>query len=340
METQLTVAPLPRLTNNTGVPLSVAVWLADDHYEYFDDPRYVSATTLIKSPRQIILSKRVQRVPGSTMDVTDVMSAKFGQAIHNDIEFSWTNQAHRDRALDRLGYPATVRDRIVVNPDPKNLPKRCIPIYMERRAWRTVGNHIVGGKFDFCGQGNLDDFKSTGVYTFQKNTSDWKYRLQGSIYKWLNPLIITGDYINIQFIFTDWSARKAKTEASKNYPPARMLQHKVPLMTPQETENWIYEKLHTLDELESVEEGQLPLCQQRDLWQDATIYKYFSNPNSTGRSSKNFTNNVDAQTWLTDKGKGKVVPVHAPVRACNYCDGRPLCKQADALVAAGKLKPI
>ena len=41
--------------NGTNVPLSVALFLADDNYDY--EPNTISATALIRPIRQIILSK-------------------------------------------------------------------------------------------------------------------------------------------------------------------------------------------------------------------------------------------------------------------------------------------
>ena len=42
--------------------------------------------------------------------------------------------------------------------------------------------------------------------TYQNQSKDREYRLQGSMYRWLNPKIITKDVFNINYIFTDFNA--------------------------------------------------------------------------------------------------------------------------------------
>jgi hypothetical protein len=51
---------ISKYTNNTGIGLSMAVYLATDNYDHNHDPRTISATTLIKSTKQIILGERVR----------------------------------------------------------------------------------------------------------------------------------------------------------------------------------------------------------------------------------------------------------------------------------------
>ena len=47
------------ITNNHGISLPLAVWLLHDDYDYVKDENYISATSLLKSTKQIILSKRI-----------------------------------------------------------------------------------------------------------------------------------------------------------------------------------------------------------------------------------------------------------------------------------------
>ena len=45
--------------NTTGIGLSVAVWLADDDYDHDDDPKAISATSIIKPIKQLILPNEI-----------------------------------------------------------------------------------------------------------------------------------------------------------------------------------------------------------------------------------------------------------------------------------------
>lgn len=324
-----------RFTNNTGIPLSVAVWLCEDTYDHIDEENYLSVTTLIKSPRQIILGMRTESGNRESVDVADKMASKFGTAVHSSIEGAWIN-SHRD-ALCKMGYPSSVIDRIKINPEPQELLANTIPIYMEKRAFRAVGSFNIGGKFDFVGDGTLEDFKTTGVWSYMSGSNEWKYKLQGSLYRWLNPDIVTNDHMHIQFIFTDWSKNDARCKPG--YPPTRMYQHKIKLTSVAETDVWVTRKIQLLESLLDTPEPELPLCDATALWQDAPTYKYYKNPANTARSTKNFDTSAEAQIrWIEDGCVGSVIEVPGLAKGCMYCDAFNLCSQKDTLIANGTLR--
>jgi len=325
------------LTNNSGVPLSIAVWLAHDNYDYIDDTNYISVTTLIKSPRQIILGRRICTVEQPAPDVAGRMAGAIGSSIHGSIEDAWYN--HHKECLSKLGYPNKVIDRIKINPEPSELLPGIIPIYMEKRVERKVGSFTIGGKYDFIGDGQLEDFKTTGVYSYMSGSNDWKYKLQGSLYRWLNPEIVTGSHLSIQFIFTDWSKKDSIIQAAKGYPATKIFQHKIPLISVPETQVWVEEKIRLLESLEDTPECDLPLCEANDLWQDEPTYKYYKNPAKRTRSTANFTTSAEATIrWIEDGRCGEVVTVPGTCKGCLYCDAFHQCTQKDSLIAAGSLK--
>lgn len=190
-----------KITNRENIPLSVALFLAVDHYDYI--PKTISATSLIRPLRQYILARRVPQ-GADIPDLEDFIAARFGTAVHDGIEKAWSDEKTRVQALQDLGYPPNIIERIVFNPKPEDLKPDSIPVYMELRSFKELMGFRVSGKFDFVGDGGLEDFKSTSVYTWIKGRKDDDYILQGSIYRWLNPEIITKDVLTIQFIFTDW----------------------------------------------------------------------------------------------------------------------------------------
>ncbi len=324
-------------TNNSGVPLSVAVWLATDDYDYIDEPNYISVTELIKSPRQIILGRRMGAIDPDTAELIDIatrMSNSVGSAVHNSIEHAWVNKYKESMA--KLGYPQKVIDRVRVNPKKEDMFDGIIPVYLEQRAYATVGKYTIGGKYDFVGQGVLDDFKTTSVFYYTSGTNEWKYYLQGSLYRWLNPDLITSDYMNIQFIFTDWSKGQS---FGKGYPPTKIHQHKVMLKSVAESEVWVQKKIHLLESLEDLPEPDLPPCEPHDLWQDAPTFKYYKNPAKRSRSTKNFDTYAEAAVRHIQDGEvGVIVEVPGTARACMYCSGAGLCSQKDQLIANGTLK--
>ena len=173
-----------KYANTSSVPLSLAVFLASDFYDHDQDENTISATALIKPLRQIVLSARVPE-DMTPVDLVNMVPSRMGTAIHDAIERSW--KLNYRMALRLLGYPNHVIEKIRINPKPEELTDGLIPIYMEQRAHKKVGKFTISGKYDFIGDGRVEDFKSTSTYTAMNNTNDEKYIWQGSIYRWLNP---------------------------------------------------------------------------------------------------------------------------------------------------------
>lgn len=327
---------MPQYTNQNQVPLSLAVWLSKDSYDYIADPNHISATTLLKPIRQTILKQRIPR-EANVIDISSLVNSRMGTAIHDSIERAWLGDYAK--GLESLGYPKGVIDRIVVNPDPATVTDDQIPVYMEIRSFKEIEGYKVSGKFDFVGNGRLEDFKSTGVYSLLAGNKDQDYIDQGSIYRWLNPDIITEDHMAIQFIFTDWSAAQAKMGKDKGYPQSRTHQHLLPLKTIEETEFWVRSRLRDLTRFKHTPEPELPECSDKELWRKDPVWKYYKNPQKMSRSTKNFDNEAEAMVRLgQDGGTGIVVKQEGEVVACRYCDAFPVCSQKDKYLATGELR--
>lgn len=314
-----------KITNNHGISLPLAVWLLHDEYDYITGvENYLSATTLLKSVKQIVLSRRVAQAD-LAMDLSDLIAQRFGHATHDSIERAWTKAGAS--GLKRLGYPDKVVDNLVVNPD--TLKPGQVPVYIEQRAMKAIAGHTIGGKFDMVLDGRLFDFKTTSVYSWILGSKDEDYQLQGSIYRWLNPEIIRDDYVYIQFLFTDWAKREARK--NPNYPQTRIKEHPVELLSVQDTEAWIQNKLGVLSRLWTAPEDELPECSDKELWRSPTVYKYYANPLKTDRATKNFeTDKAAAMAFQASQGgKGIVKAIPGQVKACEYCRAFSVCQQKD-----------
>lgn len=322
-------------TNVSNVPLSMAVFLATDSYDYVGDANYISTTSLIKPLRQLILASRIKQ-EDTTVDLVNMVPSRIGSAIHDAIERAW--KTNYRGAMKLLGYPKRVIDRVVINPSKEELTDDTIPIYLEQRSFKKVGKWLIGGKFDFVGDGRVEDFKSTSTYTAINKTKDDDYILQGSIYRWLQPDIITRDEMAIQFIFTDWSAAKANSDPS--YPQARIQQRVLKLKSLAETDAFIKRKLRLIEQYWDSPEEEIPYCTDEELWRSDPVFKYYKNPAKTNRSTKNFDTKQEAYQRLAEDGHvGIVVEQPGQVTACRYCPGFRLCTQKDQLLAARDLLP-
>lgn len=325
-----------KLLNEQKIGLSMAVFLASDDYDYDPRPNAVSATGLLKSVRQTILSKRVVE-SAAEIDISSLAASTFGNAVHDGVEKAWSGKRYI-KAMRKLGYPESVIQRIKVNPQPEELLPDTIPVYIEQRREKEFHNWIVTGKFDFVGDGVLEDHKTTGVFTYIKSSNAEKFRLQGSIYRWLNQDIITGDYMLINYVFTDWSALRAKIEKDKGSPPHRMMSVKISLKSLEDTETFIRTKLKAVQDHLSKPEAELPLCSKEELWQDATVYKYYRNPATKDRSTKNFDNFAEAQMRLVKDGSVGVIDiVKGEAKACRWCPAVAICSQAKQMIVDGIL---
>src|SRR5690606_20476102 len=110
-----------------------AVWLASDGYDFDRGSRKaISATALLRSTRQILLSERLSEDTRITPDVTDYIASRMGHSIHDSIERSW-KEDYRG-AMRKLGFPEKTISRILINPEPGTDLTNKIPIYIEQRT--------------------------------------------------------------------------------------------------------------------------------------------------------------------------------------------------------------
>lgn len=327
-----------RYSHVSEVPLSLAVWLATDTYDYNPDPFTISATTLLKPLRQIILPARLEPTD-ALVSLPDMVKSRIGSAIHDAIERSWLNN-HRN-ALAAMGFPKHIQERVLVNPSAIELASRpdAIPVYLEQRLTRKLGKWTVTGKFDFVGEGRVTDFKSTTVWTYLQQVNNTKYTEQGSIYRWLDPKLITADEMDLVFIFTDWKASQANQASDPSYPSRGFKRQVFQLNSLADTERFIRRKLDLIETYWDAPEASIPQCTDDELWRSEPTWKYYRNPLKTTRSTRNFTSKHDAYTRLAeDGGTGIVKEVPGQATACKYCAAFPLCGQKDLLIEAGDLQ--
>jgi hypothetical protein len=327
-------------TNETKIPLSMAAYLAHDSYDH--QPNTISATGLMKPLRQIILSKRVPQEYAKT-DLLGLVKSRMGTSIHDGIERVWV-EGHYKRAMLKMGYPEKTIEAIRINPEDSELTPDIIPVYLEQRVFREFMGETISGKYDFLAEGRLEDVKSTGTYTWVHDVKTEDYQLQGSIYRWLDQALpiprITQDHMAIQFVFTDWKAYEAKQ--NPKYPQKQVEQQLIPLLSLDDTEDYIQQKLTAIRTHDANDESLIPHCTDKELWRKEGAWKYYKDPNSFHqgkRSTKNFTNAADAHARLQKEGgKGIVVEVPGEVVACKYCQAFPVCNQKDIYLADGSLK--
>jgi|TARA_B110000211_G_scaffold224582_1_gene275790 hypothetical protein len=321
-----------KFTNKNQLSLPLAVFLVNDTYDYDSRDTAISTTAMLRSVRSIILSMQHDTLE-KEVDIIDLAASKLGTAFHDACESAWKNPEALKIALTAIGKEDW-QNRIKINS--KVLSKEDIPVYIEQRHEKKLGEYTITGKYDVVVNGRLSDYKSTSVYSVIFGSNDQKYILQGSIYRWLSPNIITDDYMDIEFIFTDWS--KAKALQQRDYPQNRVMTKTYPLMSLEATEQWLTTKLQTIQAYLNADQEALPECTDEELWATSTVFKYYKNPSKLDRSTKNFDTLGAANARLTIEGSvGVVKEVRGQVKACTYCNALNVCNQAKQLIMQGRL---
>lgn len=318
-----------------AIPLPMQVWLVDS--EYTGDSNDVSVTSLIKPLKKIIMGYRVPKNEDDFIEVSQLFKAQLGTAIHKALELIWTSGKYKIN-MKKLGYSQEEIDAIVVNPEGP-VSKNQIAVYTEQRTRKEFKGVTISGEFDLVFDGAISDYKSSALFKYTKGNSDNDFLLQLSMYRWLNPELITEDIGAINHALLDWTPKaRVAADAKRSLPPVPTPQTQFQLMSLEETEEWISNKLSQIAKYFKAEESEIPPCSSEDLWQDPTIYKYYKNPDNQKRSQGNFKSYALAEEKKLASGNvGVIVPVHSPARACNYCNAKPICQQAAALEEAGLL---
>ena len=320
-------------TNKNNISLPLAVFLMYDDYNYDERKNVISATGLIRPLRQLVLSYQ-NPTEAKTVDISELVASRMGNAIHKACETAWTDLPTVQKAIKALGANDVAAESIKINP--KTVESGDNPIYVEQRVEKIVDDFIISGQYDLVLDGTLNDFKSTSVWTYIFDSSADSYIKQGSIYKWLSPDKITSDYININYVFTDWSAAKAREK--KDYPQFKAVTKKYNLWSFEETENWIRTRLDTYKlHLNTPQEG-LPECTDEELWATEETFKYYKNPSKLDRSTKNFKTMDEAVIRKAEDGDiGIIKTVPGTVKHCPYCPVISICTQAEAMRVSGRL---
>ncbi len=302
-----------KYTNNTDMNLVLAVWALMDNYNHDSRENLISVTGLLKPIRQIILGRRFKDNVNE-IDSENLIPSSMGTAIHDSVEKAWGNRAKVIEIMSSLGYIASesIYDEVI----------------LERRSEKEINGFIISGQFDIVFRGSVCDIKSTSVYSFIYGSKEEDYKLQMSIYRWLNQDIITDDYGYIEYIFTDWSAVKAMQDSQ--YPQKRIISHKIKLLSVIDTEAWIADKLSKISMYESLDNNLLIRCSDDELWRTSDKYKYYK-PNKSGivnynKATKVFDNELEAN-YRRDTEGGAVVLFKGEIKRCKYCNFTNICEQ-------------
>ena len=318
-------------TNTLHLPLIAEVFLAHDEYDHPETAeKTISATGLLKSVRETILLSRMEP-KDITTDISTLVASRTGTAVHGGFENAWLSPKLPE-TLKALGYPQSMIKKIHVNPEE---PTGELDVYLEKRTNKLFQGHTVSGQFDFVFDGEIEDVKNTTMFSWYKDPKE--YILQLSIYKWLNPDIITRDTGKILFNLKDWN--KNYVYSKPDYPLAPIAEKRLKLLPTWEVEQFISNKLELLDEHQDTPEPELPRCTKEELWQGDAKYLYYGKQDAK-KASKSFDNPIEAQNWVLSKGKGYIKIREGVPTRCNFCYAAPKCSQRAGYVNQGIIQGV
>jgi hypothetical protein len=217
-------------TNKHKLPSYIVKWLTNDQYDHNNNPKVISATSLMKPAKATYLSNKHREE--LEVDCSDMCAIQYGNALHNSFE---------ELNLSPLA---------------------------EKRYYVDIGDYTISGKPDLPLDGKLIDFKSCSVWKYVKR--DYlEYILQLSIYRWLmhesgDEMDEVGQ---ICFLFTDWSGSKAKYD--RNYPQSRIAVVDMQLLNYSAVKKYITDRLiaiSTCSDDNLPDCTQKELWQDPDIW--------------------------------------------------------------------------
>lgn len=331
-----------KYANRSNLGLTLALWLSHDLYDHNpedapdDGCEIISVTTLLKPTKALILGHRIPQ-DEQEVDLADLVASRLGQATHSGIENAFL-VGNLEKRLISIGVPANVAAKVVVNPDPEVVQANphLIPVYLEKRAYRKIetssGRKVwISGKFDQVIAGRPEDNKITTTYKYSKldDTEKSDYGIQMSLYRWLNPDIITSDVGQINFVFKDW--KRGEVGRMPNYPDEQVKEAAIQLMDEQTAEAFVRQKLDDIERnARAPSQADMTRCTDEELWRTDPVHKYYANPEVAkkgGRATKNFPSYAAAMEHRNKQNKGEVVTIPGRVRRCGYCDAAPACEQ-------------
>ena len=321
-----------KVKNDLNIDWVIAGWLASNTYTGSNDGNYLSASGLVRSVRQTVLSKLMSRTNSEDpVDISTMLSSSIGTALHRDIQAVWEDENVIKEGLKALGFNKL--DKIKVNSENPN--EDDINLWFEKRVTKEINGWNITGQFDLVVNDTIHDFKSTSVYTYINKSKVKDYSIQLSVYRWLNPELITNDVHGvIHYIFTNWN--KNFLHSIDGYPEHPFVSINVPLMSLQETEEMILKRIRDI-EYYSENLSELPRCEDHTLMIDKPIWQYFASETST-KAAKNFENKLEALKYMQTKGKGKVLLKQQEPVGCKYCNCCSMCSQYREFIKTGVLK--
>lgn len=269
------------LTNHLHLPEQIENAVRRDDY---NNGGTYSATTLLKDPKEIILTKRHDNE--IVRDVSEQIYALLGTSVHYILEKNQESETQ----------------------------------FKEERLYWLFGDDIVSGKFDLYDmkEERVYDFKTTSVFTYILGDTE-KYRFQLLVYGLL--LRKNGfpcKHGRIIQIFRDWSRTKAKFDKSYPQMPVNTIDFNFTDEDFEEIETDIWKRLNNINKYKDTLDDEIPICSKENRW--ATDDKFAVMKKGRKSALRVLNSRDEAELWM-EYNKGDYIEERpAESRKCmDYC---------------------
>ncbi len=319
-----------KITNRNNLPETLVIVAKDDSHW---NPGDISVTTLIDAPQKRLLKKQLGDY---TEDVSDMMYAIFGTAVHQMLELANIPSIKR-RAFMLVINELT--DMAKEEPDAKEKEKilnagKWLFSVMEKRFPELAGRFLfeVQLSMEVDGwilTGTLDiydtvtklvqDYKVCSTYQYMNPESQKKWLAQLNVYCFMltkHGYEVEG--AEIIAIFRDHS--KAKVLQNKAYPPHQVMRVKQQMFSVEQMAEYIIKriKLHK----DAQDTGDIPDCTPSERWAQAGSFTAMV-PTSTKAKKANLGDKEIAERWIQEN-RHKYPGLYLEQRDADY--GR-FCKE-------------
>ena len=225
-----------KVTNRYNLPETIMNVI--ERPSYSKRGAHISATELLNSPRIVQLKRKYWDFIET--DASEMVWSLFGSAVHNLLEHG-------------KGENHIVEQRL----------------HIEIDGWHLSGA-IDLQEVEEDGV-NIKDYKVTGAWAVMNEKQDWHNQL--NVYAYLVEAATKKPVksLGIVAIVRDWAARDAVKEG---YPQAPIVVIDIPLWSMEKREAYIRERIaqHAEAYFHQESEGELPLCNESDMWEKPTSY--------------------------------------------------------------------
>lgn len=271
-----------KITNKTNLPKPIED-MAKSEYSY--TPKRYSVTSLLKSTRQLLLTRRHNNE--IEQDCADMIWMLFGQAVH--------------KVLEEKGEGAELCKE-------------------EKLTVALDTGYTISGILDLYNldTGEVTDYKTASIWKVMfKDYSDWEK--QGMMYAWL--LHKNGFPCNkavFYAILKDWS--KAEAKRKHDYPQQSVVRVEFDVNDESlaEIDRFINEKMDEVIANENAPDDQLPMCSEEDRWNSGNTYAVMKKGRKT--AMRVLSSKEKALEWREENGGDYIEERKGEDKRCkDYC---------------------